>query len=175
MGDLTADQMWAVADPAERYSNGNIRTTINQNMVIRWIPKSRLEAFHGELVAHSLGDPVPSWSNIIACPGTDTCGLGILVPGHGPRTGRSVSRRSGAGRFARCQRSRSAAATNSCAQHHIATIPGCNGSGSVSGAYGAALRTASRRARGMVRRRSGQLAVKLPAVKASLQPCAILW
>lgn len=47
MGDLTADQMWAVADLAERYSNGNIRTTINQNMVIRWIPESRLEAFHG--------------------------------------------------------------------------------------------------------------------------------
>ncbi|MGZ8393695.1 MAG: hypothetical protein ACXWWJ_02910, partial [Nitrospira sp.] len=26
-----------------RYSNGNIRTTINQNMVIRWIPEGRLE------------------------------------------------------------------------------------------------------------------------------------
>jgi sulfite reductase (ferredoxin) len=52
MGDLTADQMWVVADLAERYSNGNIRTTINQNMVIRWIPESRLgRILIGELVA----------------------------------------------------------------------------------------------------------------------------
>ena len=57
MGDLTGDQMWVVADVAERYSNGNIRTTINQNMVIRWIPEGRLEEFYQELVTHSLGDP----------------------------------------------------------------------------------------------------------------------
>ena len=70
MGDLTGDQMWTVADLAERYSNGNIRTTINQNMVIRWIPEGRLEEFYDELVTHSLGDPGAELvEDIIACPG----------------------------------------------------------------------------------------------------------
>ena len=78
MGDITAEQMWVVADLAERYSNGNIRTTINQNMVIRWIPEDRLASFYEELVEHSLGDPGAELvEDIIACPGTDTCGLGI--------------------------------------------------------------------------------------------------
>ena len=55
-----------------------IRTTINQNVIIRWIQEERLSAFHEELVAHSLGDPGAELvEDIIACPGTDTCGLGI--------------------------------------------------------------------------------------------------
>ena len=34
MGDLTAEQMLHIADLADRYSNGNIRTTINQKHTI---------------------------------------------------------------------------------------------------------------------------------------------
>ena len=41
-GDLTTEQMFVLADLAERYANGNIRTTINQNMMVRWIPDNQL-------------------------------------------------------------------------------------------------------------------------------------
>src|SRR5262249_48822475 len=78
MGDLTADQMRHVADLAERYSNGNIRTTINQNMIIRWILESQIDGLYEELVSQGLSDPGAELvEDIIACPGTDTCGLGI--------------------------------------------------------------------------------------------------
>ena len=78
MGDLTTDHMYFLADLAERYSNGNIRTTINQNMIIRWIPEFRLAEFYPELASNGLGDPGAELvEDIIACPGTDTCGLGI--------------------------------------------------------------------------------------------------
>ena len=77
-GDLTTEQMFALADLAERYANGNIRTTINQNMMVRWIPDGQLPHFYEELVTHGLGDPgAEGVEDIVACPGTDTCGLGI--------------------------------------------------------------------------------------------------
>ncbi|MCA9422917.1 MAG: nitrite/sulfite reductase, partial [Nitrospira sp.] len=77
-GDLTSDQLLVLADLVERYANGNIRTTINQNMMVRWIPEFRLRDFYDELLAHGMGEPgAEGVSDIVACPGTDTCGLGI--------------------------------------------------------------------------------------------------
>ena len=57
MGDMTAGQMVHLADLAERYSNGNLRTTINQNIVIRWVPESRVGELYEELVSQGLSDP----------------------------------------------------------------------------------------------------------------------
>jgi sulfite reductase beta subunit-like hemoprotein len=57
MGDLTAEQMLLIADLADRYSNGNIRTTINQNMIIRWIPESRITDLYTDLATQGLADP----------------------------------------------------------------------------------------------------------------------
>ncbi|TAJ23673.1 MAG: nitrite/sulfite reductase, partial [Nitrospirae bacterium] len=78
MGDITTAQMNVVANLAEAYSNGNLRTTINQNLILRWVPESRLEALYEELAPHGLAAPGAELvEDIIACPGTDTCGLGI--------------------------------------------------------------------------------------------------
>jgi sulfite reductase (ferredoxin) len=78
MGDITSLQMNVVADLAETYSNGNLRTTINQNIILRWVPETRLEALYTDLAAHGLAAPGAELvEDIIACPGTDTCGLGI--------------------------------------------------------------------------------------------------
>lgn len=123
MGDITSLQMNVVADLAETYSNGNLRTTINQNVILRWIPETQLEALYAELSAHGLAAPGAELvEDIIACPGTDTCGLGItsskglaramaevFPPGQVPEdlAGTSV-------KISGCH--------NSCAQHHIATI-----------------------------------------------------
>jgi sulfite reductase (ferredoxin) len=123
MGDLTADQMWTVADLAERYSNGNLRTTINQNVVIRWISEDRLESFYQELVAQNLGDPGAELvEDIIACPGTDTCGLGITSS---KGMARALAEVFPAGQVPEDLRDVSVKISgchNSCAQHHIATI-----------------------------------------------------
>jgi sulfite reductase (ferredoxin) len=123
MGDITSLQMNAVADLAETYSNGNLRTTINQNIILRWIPETQIEALYAELAAYGLAAPGAELvEDIIACPGTDTCGLGItsskglaramaevFPPGQVPEdlAGTSV-------KISGCH--------NSCAQHHIATI-----------------------------------------------------
>lgn len=123
MGDMTVAHMRALADLAEIFSNGNLRTTINQNVIIRWIPESRLEELYEALEAHGLADPGAELTeDIIACPGTDTCGLGItsskglaramaevFPPGQVPDDLKDV-------------RVKISGCHNSCAQHHIATI-----------------------------------------------------
>ncbi|MBM4126349.1 MAG: HEPN domain-containing protein [Nitrospira sp.] len=123
MGDITAEQMLAVADLAERYSNGNLRTTINQNLVIRWIPEQQIEALYGDLGAQGLADPGAELvEDIIACPGTDTCGLGITSS---KGLARALAEVFPAGRVPADLAGvdvKISGCHNSCAQHHISTI-----------------------------------------------------
>ena len=122
-GDLTTEQMFVLADLAERYANGNVRTTINQNMMVRWIPDNQLPYFYEELVAHGLGDPgAEGVEDIVACPGTDTCGLGITSS---KGLARALAEVFPAGKTPDDLKGvdvKISGCHNSCAQHHIATI-----------------------------------------------------
>ncbi|MDF0650230.1 MAG: sulfurtransferase TusA family protein [Nitrospira sp.] len=123
MGDITAEQMLFVADLAERCSNGNLRTTINQNLVIRWVPIDQIPQFYEDLAAHGLADPGAELvEDIIACPGTDTCGLGITSS---KGLARALAEVFPAGRVPEDLQDVSVKISgchNSCAQHHISTI-----------------------------------------------------
>lgn len=123
MGDITAEQMLFVADLAERYSNGNLRTTINQNLVIRWVPADQVPHFYEDLASHGLADPGAELvEDIIACPGTDTCGLGITSS---KGLARALAEVFPAGRVPEDLQDVSVKISgchNSCAQHHISTI-----------------------------------------------------
>jgi len=75
-GDLTADQMDAVADLADRYSFGELRVTHEQNLVLADVRQRDLHALWIE--ARGLGLATPNiglLTNIIACPGGDFCSL----------------------------------------------------------------------------------------------------
>ena len=43
--DITADQLRSLADVVRSFTNGTIRTTVEQNFVIRWVSKSDGHAF----------------------------------------------------------------------------------------------------------------------------------
>jgi len=163
MGDLTSDHMHVIADLADSYSNGNLRTTINQNLILRWVPESRVAALYEELAAHGLGDPGAELvEDIIACPGTDTCGLGItsskglaramaeiFPPGRVPEDLAGVSVK-----ISGCH--------NSCAQHHIATI-GLHGVGKRVGEHTAPHYELHLGGRVNGTAKIGQMTVKVPA------------
>jgi sulfite reductase (ferredoxin) len=123
MGDITAEQMLFVADLAERYSNGNLRTTINQNMVIRWVSVEMVPHLYEDLASRGLADPGAELvEDIIACPGTDTCGLGITSS---KGLARALAEVFPAGRVPEDLQDVSVKISgchNSCAQHHISTI-----------------------------------------------------
>ena len=78
LGDITPNQLRDLADIVREFTNGTIRTTVEQNFVVRWISKSDIPALYEKLDAAGLSDPGASnVTDIVACPGTDTCKLGI--------------------------------------------------------------------------------------------------
>ena len=77
-GRMTADQLSAVAALAARYGNGQLRTTVMQNLLIVNVPTNKAQELARELEA--LGLPVEGssfWRGAIACTGTEFCKLAI--------------------------------------------------------------------------------------------------
>jgi sulfite reductase (ferredoxin) len=78
LGDITANQLRSLADIVRRFTKETIRTTVEQNFVIRWVSQSDLPEIYKSLEAVGLGDPgAGAIVDIVTCPGTDTCKLGI--------------------------------------------------------------------------------------------------
>ena len=78
LGDITSNQLRALADIARRFTKETLRTTVEQNIVLRWVSESDLLELHKALQAAGIGEPgAGSIIDITACPGTDTCKLGI--------------------------------------------------------------------------------------------------
>ncbi|HEY2982278.1 MAG TPA: nitrite/sulfite reductase, partial [Anaerolineales bacterium] len=78
LGDITADQLREVADLARRFTTGTIRTTVDQNLVLRWISEADLPEVYAALQTIGLGAPgAGTIVDVTSCPGTDTCKLGI--------------------------------------------------------------------------------------------------
>ncbi|MFN7922870.1 MAG: nitrite/sulfite reductase [Bryobacteraceae bacterium] len=78
LGDLTADQLRVVADLARKYVKETVRSTVEQNIVLRWVSMADLPALYAELAAVELATSgAGTVVDLTACPGTDTCKLGI--------------------------------------------------------------------------------------------------
>ncbi len=75
-GDATSEQMEAIADLADRYSQGEIRVTHEQNLVLPHVRQSDLYDLWRALEALGVATPnVGLLTDIIACPGLDYCSL----------------------------------------------------------------------------------------------------
>lgn len=75
-GDIASDQMRAIADLAETYSLGEIRTTHQQNLVLPHVKKSDLPKLYRDLEAKNLAvGNIGLITDIICCPGMDFCAL----------------------------------------------------------------------------------------------------
>ncbi|MGA8104662.1 MAG: nitrite/sulfite reductase [Candidatus Acidiferrales bacterium] len=77
-GRISADQMQAAADLAERHGNGELRTTNMQNLLIVNVPQGETAAVVQGLDLAGL--PVAAstfWRGAIACSGTEFCKLAI--------------------------------------------------------------------------------------------------
>jgi len=78
LGDVSSDQMRALARLAREHGNGTIRTTNDQNLVLPWIPEAALPALHAGLAEIELANPdVSSINDVVSCPGMDYCSLAI--------------------------------------------------------------------------------------------------
>ncbi|WP_299012046.1 HEPN domain-containing protein [uncultured Polaribacter sp.] len=78
LGDFYTDKARLLADLVDKYAAGEVRLTLRQNIVIPFVKTELVPFFYQEL--EKLGFVEAGYNkavDITACPGTDTCNLGI--------------------------------------------------------------------------------------------------
>jgi sulfite reductase (ferredoxin) len=78
LGDFSPQQGRAVASMMRKYTGDSLRTTVDQNLMFRWVSNADLPALYADLSAVGLAEAgADTITDITSCPGTDTCKLGI--------------------------------------------------------------------------------------------------
>jgi len=125
LGDLSSEQMRDLAELSRRYAGGSARTTVEQNIVLRWVPAGKSIDLYKELVGLGLGQGgAGTIVDVVACPGTDTCKLGIASSrGLAGELRRGLAQKSAAmDQAVRNLRIKVSGCFNSCGQHHVADL-----------------------------------------------------
>jgi sulfite reductase (NADPH) hemoprotein beta-component len=122
-GDIDADQMDGLADLAERFSQGELRNTQNQNIILPHVRQVDLPALYAGLCELGLESAnIGRASDIVACPGMDYCQLASArsIP-----LAQLLSERlaaSGLDEEAGAVSIKISGCVNACAHHHVADI-----------------------------------------------------
>ena len=137
LGDLTSRQARQLADIMRKYVNDALRTTVDQNFLLRWVHRQDLVSLYNDLHAAKLVlTGAGTITDVTSCPGTDTCKLGIS-------SSRGLTAELRSGLEARNLQFdptlkdviiKVSGCNNSCGQHHLADI-GFYGSSRNVGSY----------------------------------------
>ena len=78
LGNLHALQAYAIAQMVSDYAHNDLRITVNQGLLLRFVPQNALPWVYYRLQQINLAQPgFDTIVDITACPGTDTCALGV--------------------------------------------------------------------------------------------------
>ncbi|MEK7854096.1 MAG: nitrite reductase, partial [candidate division NC10 bacterium] len=121
-GRITAEQMALVADLADRYGTGELRTTTMQNLLLLNIPTRHGDALAKEIEAAGLRLAAsPFWRGAVACTGTEFCKLAITeTKGYAQWLVETLEERLPG--FAQHLKIHITGCPNSCGQHWIADL-----------------------------------------------------
>jgi sulfite reductase (ferredoxin) len=125
LGDLTAERARLLSDVARRFSAGQLRISIEQNIYLPWVREERLLDLYVSLNKLSLAESgAGTIADVTTCPGSDTCRLGIAsAKGLGSALGDSFKGSlSPYAELARPLRIKISGCPNGCAQHSVANI-----------------------------------------------------
>lgn len=79
VGRLYAVDMFDLARLAEVYGNGEIRLTVEQNVIIPNVPDSRLETFRSEPLLKKFSfEPQPLTRAVVSCTGSQFCNFALI-------------------------------------------------------------------------------------------------
>jgi sulfite reductase beta subunit-like hemoprotein len=124
LGDVTSAQMRVLAELSRAYSDGSVRVTMDQDVVMHWVTPANLRPLYRRLAAAGLGlAGAESIADVVSCPGAESCrlavtqsrGLGRLLEDHLRARPDLVAAADGA-------RIKISGCPNGCGQHHIATF-----------------------------------------------------
>ena len=135
-GDLTPEQFRGLAAIMRESTGGYARSTVQQNLVLRWVrDESLYEVWQrlGELGLAEAG--AREITDVVSCPGTDSCKLGITSSmGLNRAIKQRVEEMEISDALTRKIHIKMSGCPNGCSQHHIANI----------GFYGASLKVGGR-------------------------------
>lgn len=78
MAALTGAQLRILADLALAYSDGSVRTTPRQNLIVRWVKRTDLPELYKRLHAAGLGRPdADTIADVTSCPGRESCRFAV--------------------------------------------------------------------------------------------------
>ena len=148
-GDLTPEQLRAIAEIMRGYSGGFMRTTVHQNFLLRWVRDETIYEVWQALDALGLADVGPDTiTDVVSCPGTDSCKLGITASmGLNAALQQRLEEMQITDPLTRALHIKMSGCPNGCSQHHIANI----------GFYGASIKVGRAHDPGVRRARGGQL------------------
>ena len=135
-GDLSPEQFRGLADIARAYTGGSVRTTIEQNLVLRWVRRGAEYEVWQRLQALGLGEAgFDEITDVVSCPGTDSCKLGITSSmGLNRAVQERVEQMAITDPLTKKVHIKMSGCPNGCGQHHIANI----------GFYGASIKLGDR-------------------------------
>ena len=124
LGDITSLQARQLADVSRKYVRDTLRTTVDQNLLLQWVSNADLPGLFADLAEIGLAETgAGRLKDVVACPGTDSCKLGITAS---RGLAAHLRKEFGNGMSAIAHRSdlkiKISGCFNSCGQHHIADI-----------------------------------------------------
>jgi sulfite reductase (ferredoxin) len=123
-GDLTPEQLRGLGQIARDFTGGYVRTTVQQNLVLRWVRDESVYDVWKRLKLLELGDAgVDEITDVVSCPGTDSCKLGITSSmGLNRAVQERVVEMNITDPLTRRVHIKMSGCPNGCSQHHIANI-----------------------------------------------------
>ena len=77
LGDITAGQLRVLAHAALSFGDGTLRTTHEQDLLLRWVETRQLRRLYTVLAAASLTEAPTGVANVVSCPGAEACRLAV--------------------------------------------------------------------------------------------------
>jgi sulfite reductase beta subunit-like hemoprotein len=135
-GDLSPDQFRGLAQIMREFTGGYARTSIQQNLVLRWIRDESLYDVWQRLSELGLGrSGAHEITDVVSCPGTDSCKLGITSSmGLNTAVRERLDEMKIEDPLTKQIHVKMSGCPNGCSQHHIANI----------GFYGASIKVGDR-------------------------------
>jgi sulfite reductase beta subunit-like hemoprotein len=123
-GDLTPEQFRGLAQIMRDYTGGYARTTVHQNLVLRWVRDESVYEVFNRLDELGLAAPgADEITDVVSCPGTDSCKLGITSSmGLNEAIHERLEQMQIDDELARRIHIKMSGCPNGCGQHHIANI-----------------------------------------------------
>ena len=123
-GDLTPEQLRGLARITREYAGGYARSTVQQNLVLRWVREESVYEVWRALSELGLGGAgTREIADVVSCPGTDSCKLGITSSmGLNEAVQERIEAMQIGDELTRRIHIKMSGCPNGCAQHHVASI-----------------------------------------------------